>query len=1014
MTVKERNPGVALASATHLTGRRGSLGRTLLVAFLFLTLAPLVGTSAATIWRQNKNSRAQIIDQLTSVATLKEAEVKTWFNSLSPDLELVIADPRVRSDITELIDGGHDEILLAGGRSPLPDTLKVALVAGNKFDELFLMDTTGTVIVATNPSREGETFQVQPFFKQGLNAPYVQSPFYSLLYDKMVVFAAVPVRDESGMTRGVLAGVAGLSTLNDIMLERAGLGQSGETYLVSSDYIMLTEARSARSGEFPAVRSVGVDLALSGTSGAGLYENYEYPPVPVVGVYRWIPELNVALSAEQSQAEAFAATSQNIRITLAITIIAALMTTGAAILVTRRIAVPLARLTSIAAQAAGGDLTQTALVERGDEIGTLAAVFNTMTLQLRDLIEGLEERVAARTAELAKSEQRFHGLFETMVEGVALYEIMYDHKGAPTDYVILDVNPSYQTHTGISRQDALGKKASDLYGTDKPPYFDIYGQVAATGEPAHFQVYFEPLQKHFGVSVFSPAKGQFATVFEDISERVQAEDALHQAKEAAEAANRAKSIFLANMSHELRTPLNAILGFSQLMQRDPDLSAGQRENLATIGRSGGHLLALINDVLDLTKIEAGRVELQADDFDLHRLLLEMEEMFRLRAEQKGLSIAFERGPDVPQYICADRGKLRQVLVNLLDNAVKFTERGSVTLRVAADPSLPSLSPVSICFEVQDTGPGIAPGELDDIFEAFVQAEHGQKAQEGTGLGLTLCRQFVRLMGGEISVESSPPSTSPPGEGIEGGPGTTFRFDVQVRQAQADAVSATAPARRVIGLVPNQPVYCLLVVEDKVDNRKLLVELLEPLGFDVWQASDGREGIEIWEQRQPDLIWMDMRMPVMDGYEATRQIKAQAGADAPVVIALTASAFEGDRAEVLAVGCDDFVHKPFREHEIFDMLHKHLGLRFVYAEEAETSPKEKAIDKSVLTFERMQALPKEWLVALQDAAEETNLRTANAAIRQIKEHDAPLADALADLVKRYRFDTLQALFVETTQ
>lgn len=421
MTVKEKTRGVPPASAARFRGR-GGLGRTLLVAFLLLTLVPLVGMSAVTLWRQYRNSRAQIIDQLTSVATLKEAEVKTWFNSLSPHLELVIADPRIRSDITELIDGEHNEILLAEWRNLLLDTLGIALVVGSEFDELFLMDTKGTVIVATNPSREGGTFQVQPFFKQGLNAPYVQSPFYSLLHDKMVVFAAVPVRDESGMTRGVLAGVTDLDTLNDIMLERAGLGQKGETYLVNSDYIMLTEPRSTQSGEFPAVRTVGADQALSGVNGVELYENYEYPAVPVVGVYRWIPELNVALLAEQSQTEAFAATTQHIRITLATTVIAALITASAAILVTRRIALPLAHLTSIAAQAAGGDLTQTAPTERGDEIGTLAAAFNTMTLQLRDLITGLERRVADRTREL----ETLNAVAGVVSRSLDLEEILHD------------------------------------------------------------------------------------------------------------------------------------------------------------------------------------------------------------------------------------------------------------------------------------------------------------------------------------------------------------------------------------------------------------------------------------------------------------------------------------------------------------------------------------------------------------------------------------------------------------
>ncbi len=422
MTVKEKIREVGPASGAHLTWTRSSLGRTMLIAFLLLTLVPLVGMSAVTLWRQYRNSRAQIINQLTSVATLKEAEVRTWFNSLSPDLELVVVDPRVRSVMTELMNGERDEILSAEWRALLQETLSIALVAGKKFDELFLMDTTGTVLVATNSSREGGTFQVQPFFKEGLNAPYVQSPFYSLMYDKMVVFAAVPVREDSGVTRGVLAGVADLDTLNEIMLERAGLGQSGETYLVNSDYIMLTEPRSTESGEFPAVRTLGADLALSGVNGAEFYDNYQYPPVPVIGIYRWIPELNVALLAEQSQAEAFAATTQHIVITLATTIIAALITAGAAILVTRRIARPLARLTFIATQAAGGDLTQMAPIERDDEIGTLATAFNTMTLQLRDLIGGLERRVADRTREL----ETLNAVAGVVSRSLDLDEILYD------------------------------------------------------------------------------------------------------------------------------------------------------------------------------------------------------------------------------------------------------------------------------------------------------------------------------------------------------------------------------------------------------------------------------------------------------------------------------------------------------------------------------------------------------------------------------------------------------------
>jgi signal transduction histidine kinase len=381
--------------------RRSKLGRKLLIAFLSLTLIPLIGISAVTTWRQYEHSRAQILNQLTSVATLKEVEAKIWFNSLSPTLELLAADPRIRSAATAPQLQTQPETAI-----PPQEALRNALAAGgSKFDELFLMDTTGLVKVSTNPGRRGSSYDAQPFFRQGLHAPFAQSPFYSLAYDKMVVFAAAPVRDPNGMISGVLAGVTTLDTLDEIMRERAGLGETGETYLVGADRIMLTEPRSvtARSKAFPAVLTEGATAALAGADGAGLYENYQYPPVPVVGVYRWIPELRVALLAEQNQAEAFATTFQNIWITLGVALITAIVTIGAAVAITRSIAMPLADLTSSATRVAAGDLTPMAPIQRDDEIGMLAAAFNTMTIQLHELIANLEERVSMRTAQLERS-----------------------------------------------------------------------------------------------------------------------------------------------------------------------------------------------------------------------------------------------------------------------------------------------------------------------------------------------------------------------------------------------------------------------------------------------------------------------------------------------------------------------------------------------------------------------------------------------------------------------------------
>jgi signal transduction histidine kinase/CheY-like chemotaxis protein len=482
------------------------------------------------------------------------------------------------------------------------------------------------------------------------------------------------------------------------------------------------------------------------------------------------------------------------------------------------------------------------------------------------------------------------------------------------------------------------------------------------------------------------------------------------AKESAEAANHAKSAFLANMSHELRTPLNAILGFSELMRRDPQLTPMQRENLETIDRSGEHLLALINDVLEFSKIEAGRVELQEESFDLHHLLAGIEEMFRMRATNKGLMLTFERCPDLPQYVRADENKLRQVLINLLGNAVKFTEAGGVTLRIACPLQIASESKeredtrVSLAFEVEDTGPGIAPEELEAVFDAFVQTESGQKSQEGTGLGLPISQQFVHMMGGQLEVHSVV------------GQGSVFRFNVVVEPTDASEVKTAQPVRRVIGLEPGQPVWRLLVVEDRESNRELLTKLLLGVkaqqddgttsGFEVREATNGQEAIAVWETWAPHLIWMDMRMPVLDGYAATRHIKASPKGQETIIIALTASAFEEDRETVLAEGCDDFVRKPFREAEIFDMLAKHLDVRFIYEDMVEVSPADKGSGHS-LTPEALASLPADIVNELHQATLEADAEWTRDLVQEVRNHNPALAEALHTLINDFRFDLVLA-------
>jgi signal transduction histidine kinase/FixJ family two-component response regulator len=454
----------------------------------------------------------------------------------------------------------------------------------------------------------------------------------------------------------------------------------------------------------------------------------------------------------------------------------------------------------------------------------------------------------------------------------------------------------------------------------------------------------------------------------------------------AQAANRAKSRFLANMSHELRTPLNIILGFSQLMSRQRSLDTTQQRYIETINHSGEHLLGLINNVLDLAKIEAGKITLNKTNFDLYGMLNGLQAMFQLEAEVKGIRYTIERTNALPHRICTDEAKLRQVLMNLVSNAIKFTSTGQVNLRATVDRD------DELQFEVEDTGIGIASAELKKLFQPFVQTASGRKAQEGTGLGLAIAHQFVQLMGGTLDVES------------QMGSGTTFRFSINAPFTETPSLQSYI-TRQVIGLAPGQPTYRILVVDDIAENRMLLMELLQPIGFEVQQARHGQEAIAICQSWLPHLIWMDIWMPEMDGHAATRQIKASI-TPAPVVIALTGSAFEVDYSNVSDQGFNDFVRKPFRAEIIFEKMATHLGIRYSYA--ISEAKKEVQTLSQELSIEDLSTMPMDWIEQLHQAATRVNAKDIFMLIDRIPAEKASLIQALTQRVNNFRFAEIKTI------
>jgi signal transduction histidine kinase/DNA-binding NarL/FixJ family response regulator len=941
------------------------------------------------------------------------------------------------------------------------------------------MDTRGEVMASTDPQLVGLIYVDLAYFQQNLGKSYAEPLLYSpgLGYASILIFQPVIV---DGELIAVVGGRSDLSRLNEIMTEPAGLGETGETYLVDANKVLLTPSRFGYVIGETRVDTVGAKAAFEEQRHAsGRYKSYRGETV--VGVYRWLPALGIALLAEQEQSEILASTFTTLAVNIGLTLVAVIaIGLGGLYYVEYNISHPLTNLSETASQIADGNLRLKAEMGQDDEIGVLAHSFNSMTEQLSDSINNLERRVRERTHQLEviatlsgqlnaildfsqlltelvnqikKNFDYYHAQIYLLDEAGENLILAAGTGAAGTQMKAQGFCIPFHTHTGLVARAARsgqivtvdnGQESSDWLPNPLLP--DTYAEMAVpiiregkvvgvldvqedeiAGLDEGDANLLRSLASHVAVALTN------ARLFEQAQHRAYelaiAKEAAEQARIIAESANKAKSEFLANMSHELRTPLNAILGYTYVLKQEWALAGQPNDGLDIIQNSGQYLLTLINDVLDVAKIEANKIELYPTEVHLPKFLEGIAAIYQTQAKQKNIQFTYEALSPLPMSVQADEKRLRQILLNLLGNALKFTDQGRVTFRVdsrkyevgsnaRASALLPT--PYSLLrFEVIDTGVGMTAAQLDRIFLPFERVGDTPQQTEGTGLGLTISQHLAQLMGSQIQVESEP------------GQGSTFWLDLMLPVSLDQFNINHQQARKIIGY-RGQP-RTVLIVDDKPHNRSFLVNLLEPIGFKVVEAENGQAAVAKTRFTPPDFILMDLIMPVMNGLEATQAIRqmptlaetkevvsgsehkaVQATELLPtkdiVIIATSASTFDDDRHNSMLAGCDDFLAKPVNIEQLFALLQTHLKLEWLYADEKSQLEGIKELDSSVQPTCIIPPPPEELMILL-DLAKSGKLRKIRERathLAQMDERFIPFANRLQELAGSFQEKAILAL------
>ena len=647
------------------------------------------------------------------------------------------------------------------------------------------------------------------------------------------------------------------------------------------------------------------------------------------------------------------------------------------------------------------------------EMERLARENNQLYEQAKDYSERLEEKVEERTRELKAKEAKL-AVSEAALRAAQKLANLGSFECDLATCKATWSDELFRIFGLDSKQEEPSCQAVEhlIYPDDRELWLTSLKQVLASGEDN--EVEFRIVRPDGSIryvfvkrQAIKDTEGRVIKLFgtvQDVSDRKDTEAALQQAKEAAEVANRAKSEFIANMSHELRNPLNGIMGYAQILQRDKTITPKQREGIDIIYQCGSHLLTLINDILDIAKIEAQRMELYPIEFHFPNFLYGVQQIFRLRAEQKQLTFIYQPSSQLPTAIRADEKRLRQILINLLSNAIKFTNRGSVTLKVeileirnwqldTEEESSPQRyqnstttlqSPIAkIRFQVEDTGIGMASEQLSKIFLPFAQVGDNWRQAEGIGLGLAITKHIVSLMEGEIGVESAL------------GEGSVFRIDVDLPLASAaiDVISGKTP-ETIVGF--QGEVRRILVVDDTFANRSVITNLLEPIGFEVIEAVNGQEGIEKATRIKPDLIITNLMMPEMNGFEMTQRLRELPECKNTLVIASSASVFDIDRQKSREAGCNDFIPKPIQSQELLEKIKTCLGVTWI------TEPSDTLASKNKQTDELITPPPSE-LMALYQAAQIGDIAGVEeeaVRLRQLNPNYIAFTDKLLQLAQEF--------------